>query len=196
MKYSARKPQPRHIGNSKQKGFSLAELSLYIAIVIILSVAAIAGYKAFVISGRVSTMATELQRIGQRLTLNADGMGATPYTTLTTDEVCNIARGGAIITSAGTGNGTTCTHSLVAFGSGNVSATPGTVINAGDAWTIQVDNVSSFACPDLGATMNRSVVVISINGTVVKPANGTFNAAAAAAACTLLDTNQFQFTGA
>lgn len=183
----------------KQRGFSLAELSVYIAIITILSVLALAGFKNYVISGRVASAASELQRAGQRLALNADGQGTTPYSALTSDQVCNIMRGGSVISTTGTGTGATCAHSLIAFGSGNVTAQPGQINNTGDAWTIELDKVSSFACPDLAATMSKAVSVITINGTTVQSPgvnNGKFDAAGADSACTLLDTNTFAFTGA
>lgn len=181
-----------------QKGFSLAELSVYLAIVTILSVLALAGFKDYVISGRVANAASELQRAGSRLELNADGQGTTPYSALTTDQVCNIMRGGSIISTTGNGTSATCTHDLVSFAPGKVIGAPGTVNTAGDSWSIELDGVSSFACPDLAATMAKSASIITINGTtVLSPTinNGSFQASAADSACTLLDTNVFVFTG-
>jgi prepilin-type N-terminal cleavage/methylation domain-containing protein len=186
----------RRLSRNKQRGFSLTELAVYIAIATILAVAALAGIASYRVSGRVPTAAAELQRGMQRLAINADGQGATPYATLTTDSLCNILRGGAVVTTAGTGSTATCTHSLTAFGSGAVTAEPGTLAATGDSMQISVAGVSNFACPDFAATMQRAVAVISINGTEVKAANGRLDIGAAAAACTLLDTNTFVFTGA
>ncbi|TBR77001.1 MAG: fimbrial protein [Burkholderiaceae bacterium] len=185
-------------GRRSQLGFSLAELSVYLAIVTILSVLALAGFKDYVISGRVSEAASEIQRAGARLEMNSDGQGTTPYANLTTAQVCNIMNGDSVIQTVGNGTGATCTHDLVAFTSGAVIGAPGTVNTAGDSWQIELDGVSSFACPDLAATMAKSASIITINGTtVLSPTtnNGRFDAGAANSACTLLDTNTFAFTG-
>jgi Tfp pilus assembly protein FimT len=179
----------------KQRGFSMAELTAYLAIATILSVLAIAAIKIYIISGRVPTFATELQNGAQRLRINGEGQGATPYASLTTDEVCNLMRGGSVVSTTGVGAGATCTHSVRALGSGGIVATPGTLAAVGDSWVIEVDNVSNFACPDLGATMQKASEIVTINGNVVKPAGGNYDAAAATAACTLLDTNTFVFQG-
>ena len=108
--------------------------------------------------------------------------------------MANLMRGGSIFTVTGSGPTATLQHGLAAFGAKQVTVGPGTLTTLGDAYNVTVINSSEAACPGLAASVQRSAEVITINGTSVKAAGGKYNGAAAADACSLLDTNTFVFT--
>lgn len=193
----ARRDAPKQRPHLRARGFMSIELMGVLAVVAILSIAGLAWIASAVISGRVSPAATELQRAVLRMRTNAEGAGATPYAGLTTSNLCNYLRSGAIFTTTGTGAAATCVHSLAVLNAGaTVTAAPGTLNgNAGDSWTVTANGTSPFACPDFAAALKNTAVVISINGTNVKAANGNYNNAAAADACNLVDSNVFVFQG-
>jgi type IV pilus assembly protein PilA len=178
----------------KQAGFTLLELTAVIAIIAILAIASLIALPPLVISGKVGPAATEMLRGMQKMKINSEGAGATPFTSASTSSFANLMRNGSTFTVTGTGAAATVDNSLRLLGSSAVAVAPATLTTLGDAYSITLSNVSDAACPQLAASAQRGAEVITINGTSVKPAGGQYNGAAAADACTLLDTNTFVFT--
>ena len=177
-----------------QGGFTLIELTAVIAIVAILSIVVLIGIPAVVISGKVGPAATEMMRGMQKMKINSEGAGATPFTTASTSGFANLMRNGSTFAVAGVGAASTLNNSLRFLGVSAVTVAPGTLTSLGDAYDITLSNVSDAACPQLAASVQRAADVITINGTVVKAAGGNYIGSTAADACTLLDTNTFVFT--
>jgi type IV pilus assembly protein PilA len=121
-----------------------------------------------------------------------ESMGATPYAAAT---FANLMRGGSVFTVAGVGAAATMNNSMRLIGRSAVTVVPSAIgtAPANTAYTISVANVNDSACPGLAAAAQRGAEVITINTVVVKAAGGVYNGVAAAAACTLLDTNTFTF---
>jgi type IV pilus assembly protein PilA len=180
---------------NKQGGFTLIELITVIAIITILAIVSLVAIPPFVIEGKVAPAAQELQRAMQRIKINAEGGGATPFTGINTAQVANLLRNGSIFEVAGSASAATASHSLKLLGSGVLSAAPATFVTAGDAYAITVSEVNNAACPNLAATMQKAAAIITINGTVVQNLNtGTrYTGLAASTACVLLDANTFVF---
>jgi type IV pilus assembly protein PilA len=124
-----------------------------------------------------------------------ESMGATPYAAANTSTVANLMRGGSVFTVTGVGATATLANSMRLLGRSAVTVTS-SLLSAGalgNAYTISATNVSEAACPGLAAAAQRGAEVITINTISVKAAGGVYNGVAAAAACTLLDTNTFTF---
>lgn len=137
-----------------------------------------------------------MQRGLTRMKINAEGNGATPYSTASTAVFANTMRDGSVFTVAGTGAAATIKHGLTASGAGVVTVAPSTVAALGDAFAITLNGVNRGACPDVAASMQKSSAKIAINTVVVKPVGGTYDGAAATNACkdTNADDNVFIFT--
>ena len=182
------------LAKGKQSGFTIVELLVVIAIVTILGIVGIFAIGPTIVSGKVQPAATELLRGMQKMRINAEGAGLTPYTTATTSVFANQMRGGNTFTVTGVGTGATIRHGLTAFGAGAVTVAPAALTTAGDAYAVTLAGMSDSACPGFAASAQKMAEVITINGTQVKAAGGNYNGAAASDACTLLDTNTFVFT--
>lgn len=178
----------------KQSGFTIVELLVVIAIVTILSIGSIFAIGPTIISGKVQPAATELLRGMQKMRINSEGAGITPYTSATTSVFANQMRGGNTFTVTGVGSAATLRHGLAAFRSGAVTVAPAALTTAGDAYAVTISGLSNSACPGLAASAQKVSEVITINGTTVKAAGGTYDGSTASDACTLLDTNTFVFT--
>jgi type IV pilus assembly protein PilA len=179
----------------KQGGFTILELTTVIAIIAILSILGLFALPPFIISGKVGPATNELLRGMQKMRINAEGAGVTPYAAANTSTFANLMRGGSVFTVAGVGAAATMTNSLRLLGTSAVTVAPGTMPagTLGDSYVITASTVNDAACPQLAAAAQRGAEIITINTVNVKPAGGTYNGVAATAACKLLDTNVFTF---
>lgn len=180
--------------NRKEKGFTLLELTVVLAIILILGISGLVAIRSFIVGGRIDPAANELRRAMQRMSINAEGQGATAYSTSSTSQFCNLMREGSIFTVTGVGAAATCAHNLTNFGTQAVTVAPAAQATAGDSYTVTMSNVSQFACPDLMSVMQKATLTMSVNGTVVKAVGSNYNASAATAACSTGDVNTFTFT--
>lgn len=180
----------------QQAGFTLVELLVVAAIIAILTIAALPQIQSYIVSGKVGPANNEFQRGLTRMKINAEGNGTTPYSGVTTAVFANTMRDGSVFTVAGTGNGATIKHGLVASGAGVVDVAPGTIVTAGDSFVVTLNGTNRGACPDFVATVQKSAALMSINGTSVKALGGKYDGAAATNACnsTNADDNVFVFT--
>lgn len=182
--------------HNTQSGFTLVELLVAATIITILAVAALPQIQSFMVSSKVGSGNTELQRGLTRMKINAEGNGTTPYTSASSAEFANLMREGSVFTVAGSGADATLRHSLVSRGSGPVVVEPATIVALGDAFTITMSQVNRGACPGLAATMQNPSALIAINGVIVKPLGGRYDGPTATKACnsTNTDDNTFVFT--
>ena len=179
---------------ANQSGFTLIELIVVSAIVMILGIAGLIGIRGYIVNGRIEPGSHELRRAMQRMSINAEGQGATPFASASTAQFCNLLRDGSVIAVTGTGATATCAHSLTYSGTKAITVAPATTTTLGDAYSITLTSTSEYACPDLLSIMQKASLTMSVNGTSVLSLGGTYNAAAATAACTSGDTNTFVFT--
>ncbi|UUZ66287.1 prepilin-type N-terminal cleavage/methylation domain-containing protein (plasmid) [Polaromonas sp. P1-6] len=179
----------------KQGGFTILELTTVIAIIAILSILSLFALPPFVISGKVGPASNELLRGMQKMRINAEGAGMTPYATANTSTFANLMRGGSVFTVTNVGAAATLNNSMRLLGTSVVTVAPGTMPAGvlGDSYVVTAANVSDAACPELAASAQRGAERITINGVQVKAPGGNYNGVAATAACTLLDTNTYTF---
>lgn len=183
----------------RQRGFTLVELLVVLAIVALLAVYSIPAMRGVIIGGKVEPAGSDINKVTTKMRTNFSGQGPTPYTNLgaaaaATANFANTARGlAATLTIAGSGGTATAQHDLGATGA-QITVASSAITTAGDSFTVTVPTVNEAACPGLAAQLARSAEVITVNGTAVKPAGGTYNGGTAQNLCTAGDTNAFVFT--
>jgi type IV pilus assembly protein PilA len=176
----------------KQKGFSMIQLGVVIAITLILAALGMPKFKDYLVQGRIPTIGQDLQRYIANVVTSAGGGSTTPYTGLDQASFARDMRGTSLMTE--TGN-STVRHNLGGGTAGTVVVT-----ETGDSFVLTLNSVSAAACPELATTMQRSVDDISINGTPVKvtatdkTVTTPFSAPSAKNECTDGDTNTYVFT--
>jgi prepilin-type N-terminal cleavage/methylation domain-containing protein len=190
-----------------QRGFSLIEVSIVTAIVLLIAIIGIPAIGAYVIENKVPKVGEELQRFIARAKVNGQGGSMTPYRNLHTGMLANSLRDSSVLSVAG-GDAT----AIVAHGlGGNGTVGNGTIALAsadiagggpGSAFSLTLTNVNNAACPSLASVMQRVAEVITLQGkagpVVIKDATlmppKPYDAMLAQAQCTSGDSNLFVFT--
>jgi type IV pilus assembly protein PilA len=194
-------------GAERQKGFSLMEVSIVTAIVLLIAIVGIPAIGAYVIENKVPKVGEELQRFIASMKINAQGGGVTPYTGLDTGALANALRDSTVLAVQGSGASASVAHGLGGSGAGNsgvVEVEPAAVDGAGtgSAFTLTLTSVSHAACPALASVLQRVSEIISITGnsgakvvkdSIAKP-SVPYRAAQAQAQCSQGDVNTFVFT--
>ncbi len=190
-----------------QRGFSLMEVSIVTAIVLLIAIVGIPAIGAYVIENKVPKVGEELQRFIASMKTNAQGGGVTPYAGLDTGAMANALRESSVLAVQGSGSSASIAHGLGGSGVGGngvveVAATSFGSAGYGSAFSITLSNVSQAACPALASVLQRMSETISISGgggglRVVKDAFATpgvpYRAAVAQAQCSQGDVNTFVF---
>lgn len=192
---------------AQQRGFSLMEVSIVTAIVLLIAIVGIPAIGAYVIENKVPKVGEELQRFIASMKINAQGGGVTPYTGLDTGAMANALRDSSVLAVQGSGASARIAHGLGGSGSGRsgvveVAAADMGGAGLGSAFTVTLTNVSHAACPALASVLQRVSDMISIGGTqgvkVVKDAlampHVPYRAALAQAHCGQGEVNTFAFT--
>ena len=196
MNFHQHKANGNSMGKAKQGGFTLVELAVVTIIISIIAAFAYPRVNSYVISNRTPDAGKDIANGMLLLKANADGTGATPYTTVATSTLANAMRDRSnVYTVAGAGAAATMVHSVGATGS-QVTVAPATITTLGDSYAVTMPTVNNGACPGLAAIARNAAQIITINGVVVKsiPAAVEWNGQAAQDACTQGDTNAFVFT--
>ncbi|WMD23143.1 type 4 pilus major pilin [Achromobacter seleniivolatilans] len=194
-------------GAMRQQGFSLMEVSIVTAIVLLIAIVGIPAIGGYVIENKVPKVGEELQRFIASMKINAQGGGITPYAGLDTGAMANALRDSSVLSVQGSGASATIAHGLGGSGSGRngiVEVAPAAFDGAGlgAAFTVTLTNVSQAACPSLASVLQRVSESISIDGAsgakLVKDSIATprvlYRAALAQAQCGHGDVNTFVFT--
>lgn len=179
-------------------GFSLVEVSIVTAIVLIISIIGIPAINAYVVENKVPKVAGELQRYVARTKANGQGSSA-PYVGIDTGNLARALRNSSVLAID------PVQVSRVAHGLGGNGTTTGMVevaeSDAGASFTITLDSVNDAACPALASMMQRVAERIQVSGsatTVVKDAHASsikvYSPLEAENACKTGDANQFVFT--
>lgn len=179
-------------GLNRQRGFTLIELTVVGAIIMILSIVVVPNINGYLVENKVPRVGEEVQRFIARAKVSVQGLGSAPYSSVTTAQIANAVRGSSVFQVTGSGASATVTHDIGASGAA-VTLTPSTLTSTGDAMQIQFAGVNRAACPGLAIVMQKVTEVIRLNGTEVKAVGGNYQPTLAENACTDGDTNQFQF---
>jgi prepilin-type N-terminal cleavage/methylation domain-containing protein len=196
-----------HRLSRSQHGFSLIEVSIVTAIVLLVAIIGIPAIGTYVIENKVPRVGEELQRFVARTKANAQGGGPTPYQNIHTGTLANALRDSSVV--AVNGNGA---HAIVAHGlGGNGTAGNGTIVVApaavaaggpGSGFTLTLTNVSSAACPALASVMQRVSEIMTVESAqgaaMVKDVTASppqpYDALLAESHCAGGDANTFVFT--
>jgi len=197
----------RAAARSGQGGFSLIEVSIVTAIVLLAAIIGIPAIGTYVVENKVPSVGEELQRFVARTKANAQGAGPTPYADIDTGTLANALRDSSVLSVSGTGAGALVAHGL----GGNGTAGNGVVVlapavfaagGAGSGFTLTLDKVSHAACPGIASVMQRAAEIIAVQGqggaVVVKDTTATpplaYLATRVEAQCVQGDNNTFVFT--
>jgi prepilin-type N-terminal cleavage/methylation domain-containing protein len=189
-----------------QRGFSLIEVSIVTAIVLLIAIIGIPAIGAYVIENKVPKVGEELQRFVSRAKANAQGGGPAPYQNVDTGTLANALRDSSVVSVAGSAGAASVAHGLGGNGiggNGTIVLNPASVAGggSGSGFSLTLTNVSAAACPGLASVMQRVSEVISIEGeggpVVVKDATAfpaqSYDAMLAQAQCASGDANTFVF---
>ncbi len=192
---------------SRQRGFSLIEVSIVAAIILLAAIIGIPAIGNYVIENKVPEVGRELQRFVARTKANSQGAGAMPYTDIDTGTLANAVRDSSVLSVNGTGAAAVVAHGLGGAGTtGNGVVTVEPVVfasgGAGSGFAITLNRVSHAACPSLASVMQRSAEIIAVQGqggsVVVKDSTAApplvYMAPRAEAQCAEGDNNTFIFT--
>lgn len=197
------KAGPRY---SVETGFSLVEVSIVTALMVILAIIGVPALQAYVIESKVPKVAADMQRFVSRMKVAALGGGLAPYASIDQRALINGMRSAAVIAVQGEGQKADVAHGLGGQGrgdSGTVSIWPDTVpgMPVGSAFRLTLTHVNHAACPMLVTAMQRmaSVITVAGNGASVPVKNDflvpplRYQPVLADAQCARGDSNQFVF---
>jgi prepilin-type N-terminal cleavage/methylation domain-containing protein len=194
-------------GRRYQRGFSLIEVSIVTAIVLLIAIVGIPAIGAYVIENKVPKVGEELQRFVARAKANGQGGGITPYLNLHDGMLASALRDSSIFSVSGIDASAVVAHGLGGNGSsgnGTISVAPTSFAGGGtgSAFTLTLTNVNNAACPGLASVMQRVSEIIAVEGeggpVVVKDTSASpptrYDAMLAQAQCARGDANTFAFT--
>jgi len=177
-----------------QEGFSLVEVSVVMAIILLLAIVAIPTVRAYVIESRVTKVGEEIVRFVLHTRINAAGGSATPYGGISTVNLANMLRDSSAVSIGGTTAMPKVLHGLGSNGEINVSEA-----DAGAAFSVTFSNVNHAACPGIASVLQRVSDTISLTPlsgatTVLKNATTRYSALDTESRCVQGDDNTFVFT--
>lgn len=191
-------PSRYKAGKAKQQGFSLVEVSIVTAIILLIAIIGIPAINGYITENRVPKVAEEVQRFIAGTKALAEGTSSAPYSNISTADNLVRALDGTSVLKVDAANGQVfhrignSTSGLITVASAQLDGT------AGDAFTVTFADVSEKACPTLATILQPVAENISINGTAVKTyaagVAAAYDPMAAQQQCTSGNTNNFVFT--
>lgn len=189
---------PRSFRARRQAGFSLVEVSIVTAIILIVSIIGIPAINSYVVENKVPRVAGELQRYVTRTKANGQGV-SNPYVGIDTGNLARAMRSSSILAVDA------AQLSRVAHGLGGNGTTTGLVTitpeDNGARFVVALDAVSDAACPGLASILQRvagRIRVTGETGTLVKDELASpavaYSPLVAERACSTGDTNTLAFT--
>src|SRR5690554_5533734 len=177
-----------------QAGFSLVEVSIVMAIVLLLAIIAIPTVRTYVIESKVPKVGEELARFVMHTRINSVHSSAAPYDTIANSTLANMLRDSGIFSISGSGGSPTVRHGL--GGDGEVSVAQA---ESGAAFTLTLTKVNHAACPSIASLLQRLADTVTLtpqggSATVVKNAETPYSALETEKRCSQGDSNTFAFT--
>src|SRR3546814_476676 len=177
----------------RQRGFSLIEVSIVTAIVLLLAIIGIPAIGGYVVENKVPKVGEELARFILQVKVNAPNGSTEPYADIDTANFANLVRDSSIFSVSGLGAGLKVLHGLGS--GGQVTASPA---GAGDAFSIELSNVNHAACPAIASVMQRVADSITVApdgqaAATVKDASTPYTALTPESKCVTGALNTFVF---
>ncbi len=192
--------------HTRQSGFSLVEVAIVTAIVLLIAILGVPTIGTYVIENKVPKVGEALQRFVLRTQVNAQGTGPTPYAGIDTGILANALRDSSVFDIAERGAAQLISHGLSrsgGSGAGAVTLAPVALSEAGmgSGFSITMTRVSDAACPALASVMQGVSSIIRVEGkkgsVTVKDDRASqpvrYSAARTAAVCGEGDVNTFVF---
>lgn len=179
---------------ARQRGFSLVEVSIVTAIVLLLAIIGIPAIGSYVIENKVPKAGEELARFILQARINAPNGTSLPYAAIETAHFAALARDSSIFSVTGSDSATRVLHGLGS--DGEISVQP---VSSGAAFSIGLTRVHHAACPSLASILQRVSDTITLtpadgSATVVKDAVTPYSALSVETRCARGDANDFLFT--
>lgn len=191
---------------NKQAGFSLVEVAIVTAIILLIAILGIPAIGTYVIENKVPKVGEALQRFAIRTKANAQGGGDRPYVGINTSALAHAASDSTVFDVSGSGNAQTVAHGLGGSGRGGNGVVTVTPVSAGGGavgagFAITLNNVSHAACPGLASLMqsvSSRVTLAGLQGATTLMDRDAlprqpYRAARAASQCAQGDNNTFAF---
>ena len=177
-----------------QAGFSLVEVSIVMAIVLLLAIIAIPTVRTYVIESKVPRVGEELARFILHTKINASNGSTMPYEGIANTNLANMLRDSGIFSVTGTTAAPTVRHGLGSDGEVTVAQA-----EAGAAFSITLSKVNHAACPAIASVLQRlsDRIVLTPQGgsaAVIKDDSTHYSALETEMRCSQGDGNTFVFT--
>lgn len=177
-----------------QAGFSLVEVSIVMAIVLLLAVIAIPTVRSYVIESKVPKVGEELVRFVMHTRINAVHSSGAPYDSVANSSLANMLGESGILTVVGSGASAVVRHGLGKDGEVSVAQA-----DSGTAFTLTLTNVNRAACPSIASMLQRLADTVTLTphggaATAVKNSSKPYNALDTEKQCSSGDSNSFTFT--
>lgn len=179
--------------HQKQSGFSLIEVSLVTAIVLLLAVIAVPAINNYVIENRVPKVAEELARFMLNNEITTPSSVTGPYAHIDLNTLAHYVSESGVLDVRGQQASTRILHGLGKDGVISLQS-----VDQGERYKLTLDKVHHAACPGIASVLQRVSHHIEIGtsgggGTIVKGEGIAYNALMARAACGRGDVNTFSF---
>ncbi|MGB6241816.1 MAG: type 4 pilus major pilin [Castellaniella sp.] len=173
-----------------QQGFSLIEVSIVTAIVLLIAVIGIPAIGGYVLENKVPKVGQELARFVMQTRVNAGTSGDPPYAGIGTENLASMVADSTVLTRTSAG---AVLHGLGGGGTVEVESD-----DAGAGFLVRLAQVNHVACPSIASVLQRVAdrITVSANGgaaRTVKDDTTPYSALSAESACAKGDTNQFVF---
>lgn len=177
-----------------QRGFSLIEVSIVSAIILLLAIIAIPAINNYVVENRVPKVGEALARFIVLTRVNATGGSATPYATINTLNLANVLGEASVFSITGSGASTSVAHGLGS--EGDIVVAP---VTAGKQFSVTLSKVSNAACPGIASVLQsvaQSITVKPNSGTetILKSPTLVYSPMVAQSGCDKGSVNTFVFT--
>lgn len=154
---------------SRQRGFSLVEVSVVTALMILIAITGIPAVQGYVVENRVPRVAEDLQRFVARLKVSAVGAGSAPYARIDQRALINGLRDAAAIQLLGKDKDLSVAHGLGGAGVGSrgtISIKSASIPGFGDGsgFRLIFSDVNHAACPSLATVLQRMAIQVTIAG--------------------------------
>lgn len=178
----------------RQQGFSLIEVSIVTAIVLLLAIISIPAIGSYVVENKVPKVGEELVRFILQAKVNAPNSSTTPYQGINTVNFANLVRDSSIFSVSGIDAGTRVLHGLGNDGEVAVSSE-----GTGSSFSITLSKVNNAACPSIASVLQRVAdsITVSAQGqaaATVKDDTTAYSALTTESKCARGDVNTFVFT--
>lgn len=179
---------------NRQRGFSLVEVSIVTAIVLLIAIIGIPAIGTYVIENKVPKVGESLSRFILQTRVNAPNSSVEPYAEIETAHLANQLRDSSIFSVRGTAAAPAILHGLGK--EGEVTVAP---VDSGASFALTLSRVHHAACPSLASVMQRvsDVITIEADGqgeVTVKDDSTPYSALAVESYCQHGDANTFVFT--